>query len=110
VLGFKKDARMTPEEVRRFCKLKYPQLRAETRTNPDGFAFFLGEPRRGVRSNRIIRAVSQNPQSASQLKLAVSSRIGNVERELSFSGGEAELSALINTELALFHAHFGKHE
>ena len=40
-LGFKKDVGMTPEEVRRFCELKYPQLRAETRTNPDGYSFFL---------------------------------------------------------------------
>ena len=99
---------MTPEEIRKLCELKYPQLRAEARSNPDGYSFFLGERRFGKDSNRILRAVGQSPRGTSRLKLVVSSRVEGIERDFSFSGSEGELSDLIENELALYQVHFSK--
>jgi hypothetical protein len=107
-LGLEEERSMTPDEIRRFCESNYPQLTAEARSNPDGYSFFLGTPRRGPDSNRILRAVSQGSQGASQLKLAVSSRIEGVEKEFIFSDREAALTRLLDRELELFRNHFGK--
>ena len=83
-------------------------LIAEERNNPDGYSFFLGAPRRGSDSNRIIRAVRRNESGPVQLKLAVSSRIEGEDKEVSFEGGEESLVKLIELEIKLYEERFGK--
>ncbi|MCE7761079.1 hypothetical protein GQL56_00365 [Pseudomonas putida] len=89
---------VTPDQILAFVEREYSHLVAEPRRNPDGWAFFLGAPRRGVDSNRIFRAV-QHSGGPTKLKLAVTSRMSGEQVEIDFSGDEAALQVLIDREL-----------
>jgi len=99
---------MAPEDIRSCLSREYPELVVKARTNPDGWSFFLGPPKRGANSNRILRAVRQEGDGATWLKLPVSSRHELVEREIDFSGDEEMLRALVDRELELYRTHFDK--
>ncbi|HDS1685858.1 MULTISPECIES: hypothetical protein [Pseudomonas] len=92
-------AAMTPEQIRAFIEREYSHLVAEPRHNPDGWAFFLGAPRRGADSNRIFRAVQHSGGGPTRLKLAVTSRLKGEPVEIDFTGSEAALKELIDREL-----------
>jgi hypothetical protein len=95
---------MSPDEIRRTIAHHYPFLVAEPRTNPYGWAFYLGAPRKGGTSNRIIRATRSSPTAITRLKLAVSSRQRD-ETEFAFEGDEAALRKFVDEELQLFGMH-----
>jgi hypothetical protein len=97
---------MTPEEIDKIVKEKLPQLTPTNRTNPDGFAFWLGQPRGGPNTNRIFRAVARGSGQCAEIKLAVTARLNLLDHTLTFAGDEEELLALINGEIALFDQHF----
>lgn len=90
---------MSPDDILAFVERSYSHLVAEPRHNPDGWAFFLGAPRRGADSNRIFRAVQHSGGGPTRLKLAVTSRLKGEPVEIDFTGDEALLQALIGREL-----------
>lgn len=92
---------MTPDKIYEFLAAEFPELVAESRSNPDGWAFYAGLKQRGPKSNRILRATRSSQQATTKLKLAVSSRDGQ-ERELDFSGDEEQLRLLVEEELRLY--------
>ncbi len=92
---------MTPDEIRDFLAMEYPDLIAEPRSNPDGWAFFAGPPRRGPGSNRILRAARSSRHATTRLKLAVSSRLGK-EGVFDFTGDGEDLRELVAEELRLY--------
>lgn len=93
---------MSPDEIHAYLKKNYPGLISKRRINPDGWSFFDGPPQGGASSNRIIRAVRNGLNSATRLKLAVTSRQGS-EVEISFTGTEAQLHEYAKTEIALYN-------
>lgn len=97
---------MSPDEIRSAIERHYPQLTCERRHNPDGWSFYFGPARSGIKSNRIVRATRSGPDAVTQLKLAISSRrkSRNVEKE--FSAGISELRRLVDAEIKLFLDHF----
>src|SRR5689334_22396735 len=97
---------MSPDAIRDFLAKEYPNLVAERRSNPDGWAFLLNEVRRGADASRILRATRSSAHATTMLKLAVSSRLGE-ERELEFTGDEEQLRRLVDEELRLYQQHFG---
>ena len=99
---------MSPDEIRSFLSRHYPQLHAERRQNPDGWAFFLGAPLRGSKSNRIVRATRSRPNAITRLKRSVSSRHKSKEVEQRFSGDTAALRNLVEAEIKLFKTFFAK--
>ncbi|MEE9944935.1 hypothetical protein [Pseudomonas sp. 43(2021)] len=90
---------MSPDDILAFVEREYSHLVAEPRHNPDGWAFFLGAPRRGADSNRIFRAVQHSSGGPTRLKLAVTSRLKGEPVEIDFTGSTAALQALIDREL-----------
>jgi len=83
---------------------------AVERHNPDGWSFFLGQPRARIRSNRILRATRSSAGAATQIKLAVSSRHQSKEKEVRFVGDADALRRLVGSELQLFRKHFAGSE
>lgn len=104
----KKGVGMSPDQMKAALTMRFPELKAEARENPDGWAFFLGAPRRGVNSNRIVRATRAGPAAATRLKCCISSRISDRDVELEFAGSEAELQALVAEEIRLYQERFAK--
>lgn len=99
---------MSPDQVRSIIECKFPMLIAEERNSPDGYSFFLGAPRRGSDSNRIIRAVQCSVSGPVQLKLAISSRIEGKDKEVRFHGDEESLVKLVELEIKLYEERFAK--
>lgn len=99
---------MSPDQVRTIIESNFPMLIAEERKGPDGYSFFLGAPRRGPDSNRIIRAVQRSENGPVQLKFAISSRIEGKNKEISYDGDEENLVMLVGLELKLYEERFGK--
>ena len=97
---------MSPDDIHSVLLREYPELRAKRRKNPYGWAFYLGPPKGGRNSNRIIRATRASLGGVTQLKLSVLSRHGSKEIELSFVGNEVDLRKHVESELALFREHF----
>lgn len=100
---------MSSDQVRSIVEANFPMLTVEERNNPNGYAFFLGAPRRGgSESNRIIRAVQYSENGPVKLKLAISSRIEDKNNEINFDGDVGKLVKLIELEIKLYEEHFGK--
>jgi len=99
---------MSPNEIRAVLNQSHRELVAVERHNPDGWSFFLGQPRSGIKSNRILRATRSGPGAVTQLKLAVSSRHNWKEKKLRFSGDAAALRVLVDSELQLYREHFAE--
>jgi hypothetical protein len=98
---------MKPEQVKTFVQNEYSQtLHIATRTNPDGYAFYLNPPRMGSNSNRIFRVVTNMPGGDSHLKLAVSNRVNGINKEIVFNGTQDDLRKLIDNEVQLYKQHF----
>lgn len=97
---------MTPDQINRYIETAFPELVAQQRSAPDGWAFFLGAPQRGPRPNRIARALRHGPDSVTKLKLAVTCRMNGKDEEIDFHGNEEDLRRQLATEIALFRAHF----
>jgi hypothetical protein len=99
---------MSPDQIKTALAKRFPELKARARKNPNGWALFLGVPRGGVHTNRILRATRSRPTSETRLKLSVSSKISGKDVELVFAGSESELHALVAKELKLYQEHFAK--
>ena len=97
---------MTPNAIHEYVSKYYPQLAAETRSNPDGWSFFLGPKVASPSSNRIFRVLVNGGTNTSNLKLAVTSRLTS-DLEFNFRGDEAELKALIDREMNLYQQNSG---
>ena len=92
---------MSPDEIRAALAKHYPQLKAERRHNPKGWSFFLGTPRGGTKSNRIIRATRSSANAVTRLKLSVSSRLQSTNVEKQFAAGLSELRQFVDAEIKL---------
>ena len=92
---------MGPDEVKATLEKAFPRLRAERRTNPSGWSFFLDEVRRGVNSTRIARAVCSSALAPTELKLSVSARTPG-KRSLFKAVDPDEVCRLIEAEIDLF--------
>lgn len=101
---------MSPDEILTALGQSHKELVAKKRRNPDGWSFFLGQPRGGTKSNRILRATRSNASAVTQLKLAVSSRHHSKTREVRFSGDATALRKLVESELQIFRNHFMERE
>jgi len=99
---------MSPDQVRSIIECNFPMLISEDRNGPDGYSFFLGAPRRGSDSNRIIRVVQRSENGPVQLKFSISSRIEGKGKEISFDGDEESLVKLVGLEIKLYEERFGK--
>ena len=99
---------MSPNEIRQALARSYPGLVAARRTNPDGWAFYLGSPQKGAKSNRIVRATRSSPNAVTRLKWAVSSRHRAKKIEVEFDGDEVALRGRLDEELDLFEKHFAR--
>ena len=99
---------MTPGQIKQAIESAFPKVRSKPRHNPDGWAFYLGEMReRGQHSTRIARAVQRSPTSATQFKLAVSSRVKgkDVLRDVHTA---KQVQEVVAEEIRLWHLYFGK--
>lgn len=101
---------MSPDEILSALAQSHKELVARERRNPDGWAFFLGPPREGPKSNRILRATRSSTGAVTRLKLAVSSRHDLKNKEVRFRGDVAALRKLVASELQLFRKHFAERE
>ena len=101
---------MSPDEILPALSQSHKELVARRRHNPDGWAFFLGQPLSGTKSNRIVRATRSSAGAITQFKLAVSSRHYSKKKEVRFSGDIAALRKLVEHELHLFRKHFAAHD
>lgn len=99
---------MSPDKVRLMVERNFPKLIAKERKASDGYAFYLGSPRGGSESNRIIRAVQYSKNGPVKLKLAISTRVERKNKEISFEGGEEALVELIKHEIKLYEERLGK--
>lgn len=96
---------MTPSMIHSILTEHYPELNFEQRSNPDGWAYFLGPKRGGIKSNRILRAVANSQNQNAQVKPAISCRLKS-SKEFVFDGSEKELLDLVKSEIALYKEHF----
>lgn len=99
---------MSPNEIRAALGQSHEELVAVERHNPNGWSFFLGQPRGGIKSNRILRATRSSAGAITQLKLAVSSRHHLKEMTVRFGGDAEALRRLVESELQLFRRHFAE--
>lgn len=97
---------MNPEQVKAYVQSEYQHLHIESRTDPDGFSFYLTPPRKGANPNRIFRVLANVTPDTAALKLAVSNRLNRAKSEFVFSGTRDELRKLIDTEIQLYKEHF----
>ena len=96
---------MTPDAIHKVVQREFPGIVSERRSSPDGWSYFLGPKQGGARSNRIFRAVANNPNQNASLKLSVSARLYKTKGQ-AFSGSENQLIDLIKNEISLYKAHF----
>ena len=91
--------------IHKIVTREFPELVFEVRNSPDGWAYFLGPKQGGARSNRIFRAVANNPKNNAKLKLSVSSRVGQ-KSDIVFTGNERKLIEMVKNEIRLYRQHF----
>ena len=96
---------MTPDVINKVVTQKFPSLVAERRVNPDGWSYFIGPKQGGAKSNRIFRAVANNPTQNASLKLSVSARLYKTNDQ-TFTGTESDLVELIKNEISIYKDHF----
>ena len=96
---------MTPSMIHSILTEHYPELNFARRSNPDGWAYFLGPKRGGIKSNRILRAVADSQNQNALVKPAISCRLKSA-KEFVFDGSEKELLDLVKSEIALYKEHF----
>ena len=65
---------MRPDEIKRYIQANFKNIMARPRSNPDRWAFFYAEVRRGPRSTRIARALDDR-HGGTRFKLSVTSRL-----------------------------------
>lgn len=97
---------MSPDQILQFISAEYPDLVAQMRHRPDGWAFFLGPPSVGPNSNRIFRALQGGPGSTTRLKLSVTCRHELKDEDILFEGDESALRLLVDSEIALYREVF----
>ena len=95
---------MTPDEIKRFIQAHFKNIVARSRSNPDGWAFFYGEARRGPRSTSIARALDDG-HGGTRFKLSVTSRLTDKNVVCSITS-EERLRELFEEELRLGLEHY----
>jgi hypothetical protein len=95
---------MSPDEIHDFLARKFPELVAEKRNAPNGWAFFLGPAQQEPSSNCIVRAV-EHSQGGTQFELSVSSRFEGTEKTVIFSGNQDALRQVVDAQLRIYRDH-----
>jgi hypothetical protein len=101
---------MSPNEIRAAPGQSHGELVVVERHNPDGWSFFLGQPRSGTKSNRILRATRSSAGAVTQIKMAVSSRHYSKEKKVRFGGNADALRKLVESEVRLYRKHFAERD
>jgi hypothetical protein len=105
---------MSPEEIRIFIKHEFNELIPDELPSGVGWSFFLGVPRRGRNSNRILRASRSSPGGVTKLKLAASARLHPPQEsdasdtapvEFDFVGSATDLRKHIENELRIYNSY-----
>ena len=97
---------MTPEEIKYFIEANFANIISARRSNPDGWAFFFKEVRRGANPSRIARAVHSGQSSPTLFKLAVSARLNPHDESVIVDPNEKQVRDLFERELRLWKEHF----
>lgn len=97
---------MTPEQIKNFIEATFPDIVSEQRNNPDGWAFYFKEVRKGTNPSRIARAVQSSEGSPTRFKLAVSARLNTNEEFEIIDPDEQQVRELFKHELKLWIEHF----
>lgn len=98
---------MSPDDVKKVLLGAFPRLKAQRRSNPDGWSFYMDEVRSGVKSTRIARAVRASPSAPTELKLSVTARLRSEPH--TFEAFDAdEVLKLVEAEIELFARHLAQ--
>jgi hypothetical protein len=97
---------MNPEEIKHLIEATFPNIVSERRNNPDGWAFYFKEARRGANPSRIARAVQSSEGSPTFFKLAVSARLNPEGEAVVINPNEKQVRELFGRELELWVEHF----
>jgi hypothetical protein len=97
---------MNPEEIKQLIEVTFPTIVSERRSNPDGWAFYFREVRRGANPSRIARAVQSGEGSPTFFKLAVSARLNPNSEAMVINPDEKQVRELFRRELELWIEHF----
>lgn len=99
---------MNPGQIKQAIESAFPKICSKPRHNPDGWAFYLSDVReRGPDSTRVARAVQRTPASATQFKLAVTSRVKGKD-VLHEVHSVKQVQETVAEEIRLWHLHFGE--
>ena len=97
---------MNPEEIMHLVEATFPNIVSERRSNPDGWAFYFKEVRRGANPSRIARAVQSSECNPTFFKLAVSARLSPDGEAVVINPNEEQVRELFERELKLWMEHF----
>ena len=97
---------MNPDEIKRFIEVTFDMIVAVQRNNPDGWAFYFREVRKGPNSTRIARAIQKSSGSPTLFKLVVTSRLNSNEAAEILNPNEGQVRELFTRELRLWKEHF----
>jgi hypothetical protein len=97
---------MNPEEIKHLIEVAFSNIVSERRSNPDGWAFYFKEVRRGANSSRIARAVQSSAGSPTFFKLAVSARLNLDGEAVVINPNKKQVRELFRREFALWMEHF----
>jgi hypothetical protein len=97
---------MNPEEIKHLIETTFPNIVSERRSNPDGWAFYFKEVRRGANPSRIARALQSSEGSPTFFKLAVSARLNPNSEAVVINPDEKQVRELFQCELKLWTEHF----
>lgn len=97
---------MTAGEIKNFIEANFDGIVSVPRNNPDGWAFFYKEERRGANPNRIARAIQSSNSSPVFFKLAVSGRLNPNEKAVIVDPSEQQVRELFGRELELWMRHY----
>jgi phage pi2 protein 07 len=97
---------MTTDEIKGFIEANFAGIVSEPRSNPDGWAFYYKEVRRGANSGRVARAVQSSGSSPVLFKLAASARLNPNEDAVIVDPDEGQVRELFERELKLWMEHY----
>jgi len=97
---------MTPEEIKYLVEATFANIVSERRNNPNGWAFYFKEVRKGANPSRIARAVQSSESSPTFFKLAVSARLHPNDEAVIIDPDKKQVTELFERELRLWMEHF----
>jgi hypothetical protein len=97
---------MNPETIKHLIEATFSNIVSERRNNPDGWAFYFKEVRRGANPSRIARAVRSSEGGPTFFKLAVSARLNLDGEAVIINPDERQVGELFERELELWAEHY----